>query len=182
MSELGDTRLVTLTGSECTGKTTLALDLAESLGAPCVPEAARLYAESRTEPLRYEDVGPIARAHIAAAEAAIAQHPRLIILDTDLLSTVVYSRHYYGACPAWVEQAARERLADLYLLHHTDVPWLPDPSRDRGHMREHMHGLFRAALDEFGARVVDISGSWAERASKARRVITEMLDSGVSQR
>ena len=46
-----------------------------------------------------------------------------MLLDTDLVSTVVYSRHYYGDCPAWIEAAAVRRLADLYLLHDIDVPW-----------------------------------------------------------
>src|SRR5437879_678808 len=72
------------------------------------------------------DVVAIARAVIAAEEEAVSRADRLLILDTDLLSTVVYSRAYYGECPPWVEAAARERRAHLYLLHHPDVPWVAD--------------------------------------------------------
>ena len=167
---------VVLTGSECTGKTTLAAALAERYGTHWVPEPARAYAEAKPGPLGYEDVEPIACAHIAAADEAAARAGRLLILDTDLVSTVVYSRHYYGNCPAWVERAARERLADLYLLHHPDVPWLADPARDRGHLRENVHDLFRQGLGALGARVVDIRGGWAERRERAARAIDELLE------
>ncbi len=167
---------VVLTGSECTGKTTLAAALAERYGTLWVPEPARAYAEAKPGPLGYEDVEPIARAHIAAADEAAAGARGLLILDTDLVSTVVYSRHYYGHCPAGVERAARERLAHLYLLHHPDVPWLPDPARDRGHRREHIHELFRQGLDALGARVVDVRGGWAERRERAVRAIDTLLE------
>jgi len=38
----------------------------------------------------------------------------LEIHDTDLVSTVVYSRHHYGECPAWIVGEAKKRLSDLY--------------------------------------------------------------------
>jgi nicotinamide riboside kinase len=89
------------------------------------------------------------------------------VLDTDLVSTTVYARHYYGSCPAWIDQAARERLGDLYLLCDIDVPWVADDARDRPRERAHMHGLFVAALEALGARYVTIRGSWAERRQAA---------------
>ena len=166
---------VVLIGSECTGKTTLAAELARRYRTVWVPESARVYAEAKHSPLGYEDVEGIASHHIAAAQAALPLASRLLILDSDLLATVLYSRHYYGDCPAWVERAARERLADLYLLHHPDVPWLPDPVRDRGHRRQEVHALFRDALAGLGARVADARGGWEERRERAVRAIEAIL-------
>jgi len=170
---------VVVTGGECTGKTTLALRLAARHGAVAVPEAARLVAEEKRAPLDASDVSRIARRHVAQADAAAAESARrglrLLVLDTDLLSTVVYARHYYGACPAWIETDARARLADLYLLHHPDVPWLPDPARDRPEGREEIHALFEEALREFGARVVDIRGDWEERERLAAAAVAALL-------
>ena len=54
-----------------------------------------------------------------------------MFFDQDLLSTVVYARHYYGDCPPWIERLAVERLGDLYLLCPPDVPWSADRRRDR---------------------------------------------------
>ena len=46
----------------------------------------------------------------------------LEIHDTDLVSTIVYSRHHYGDCPAWIVGEAKSRLSDLYLLlEHGDA-------------------------------------------------------------
>jgi NadR type nicotinamide-nucleotide adenylyltransferase len=166
---------VALTGSECTGKTRLAVDLATRFETVWVPEAARLVAESKGAPLDESDVEPIARRHLEDARRAEPRARGLIFFDTDLISTVVYSRHYYGSCPAWIEEAARQRLADLYLLHHPDVPWIADSARDRGHVREKMHALFAEALIAFGAHVTDISGSWEERRRIAEAAAREAL-------
>jgi NadR type nicotinamide-nucleotide adenylyltransferase len=165
-----------VTGSECTGKTTLARELARWLGAPCSEEYARLYVGDKRTPLDAGDVEPIARGQIAAEDAAIARAGAVVVLDTDLVSTVVYSRHYYGACPAWVEEAARARLGNLYLLLHPDVPWVADGLfRDRPHLREQVHEEFLAALEAMGARVVQVSGDWDARRTASRAAIRSAL-------
>jgi NadR type nicotinamide-nucleotide adenylyltransferase len=169
-------RRVVLTGSESTGKSTLAAALARRYDAPWTPEAARLYVEARGgAPLGYDDVERIARAHVETADRAAAHARGVLVLDTDLVSTVVYSRYYFGACPDWVEREARERLADLYLLLHPDVPWQADPARDRPLGREEIHALFRDALDAFGARRVDIRGTFPEREARAAEAIGALL-------
>jgi NadR type nicotinamide-nucleotide adenylyltransferase len=163
--------IVVVTGSESTGKTTLAADLARHFGGTFVPELARRYADEKIAatglPLDATDVEPIARGQIAMQDRVIANARGLVVLDTDLLSTAVYARHYYGDCPAWVEQAARERRGDLYLLCDIDVPWVAGPHRDRPHAREHIHALFARAVESLGAPVVTIRGSWAERFATA---------------
>ena len=70
-----------------------------------------------------------------------------MVLDTDLVSTMVYSRHYYGDCPRWIEEDAARRLADLYLLHHVDVEWVADGrQREQPERREELFARFRATL------------------------------------
>lgn len=166
------TRRIVLTGPECSGKSTLARSLATALAAPCTPEAARLFAEAiHPTPLSAETVEPIARLAMRLADEAAAQHPAAIVHDTDLISTVVYARHYYGSCPAWIEQEARARLADQYLLCLPDLPWQADGVRDRPISRQSMLASFRAALAEFGAASVDISGFGAVRERAARRAV-----------
>ena len=76
--------------------------------------------------------GPAARWSVRPSHDAAARQARLVVRDTDLVSTTVYARHYYGSCPAWIEAAARRRAGDLYLLLCPDVPWVPDGlQRDR---------------------------------------------------
>ncbi|MBK5258571.1 MAG: ATP-binding protein, partial [Thermoanaerobaculia bacterium] len=161
---------ICLTGPESTGKSELATRLGQRFGATVVAEFAREYALKHGNNLTLADVEPIARGQIAAAEAHIEDD--LAILDTDLISTVVYSRHYYGECPAWIEEEARRRKADLYLLMDTDVPWKLDPARDAGgDEREELFDAFRRALDEFETRWTIVSGEWEEREAAAVRAI-----------
>jgi NadR type nicotinamide-nucleotide adenylyltransferase len=164
---------VCLTGAESTGKTELAKELARHFSAVLVPEYSREYALSRQSELTYSDVGPIAHGQMTREDEAQTgvSVPQLIILDTDLLSTVVYSRHHFGAVPQWVQTKAQERLADFYLLLDIDVPWIRDPVRDSGQTRVELHEDFRNALEEFGARYELISGKWDERLRRSIEVI-----------
>lgn len=158
---------ICLIGPECTGKTQLAQRLAHELGTTCVPEYAREYAERHGNSLTAEDVEPIARGEIANLDRASGD---ILVLDTDLLSTVVYARHYYGSCPAWIEDEAGARRADLYLLLDTDIPWQPDAARDAcDDAREDLFDAFRAALDEFETRWEIVSGEGEERWRQLRR-------------
>jgi NadR type nicotinamide-nucleotide adenylyltransferase len=171
------TRRIVVTGSECTGKTTLARRLAGHLGAPWLPEAARGYAIERRRAglaLSAADVEPIARQVIAAEDDALASAPALLVLDTDLISTVVYARHYYGASPAWLEAEARARRGTRYLLCMPDLPWLPDGIRDQPAARETIHQLFRDALAEFGATVSIVSGHGGVRDTAAMAAAAEV--------
>jgi NadR type nicotinamide-nucleotide adenylyltransferase len=171
----GLARRVVLTGSESTGKTTLTADLARHYGAVWVPEYVRGYADWKQAALDASDVTPIAEGRIAAQDLALERAHSLLLLDTDLLSTVVYAEHYYGLCPEWVRAAADHRRADLYLLCDIDVPWTPDAQRDRPGERAAIHELFRSALLERGFRFQVIHGGWRERFLAARLAIEELL-------
>jgi NadR type nicotinamide-nucleotide adenylyltransferase len=154
-------RRICLTGPESTGKSELAARAERELGATWVGEYAREYAETHGADLTAADVEPIARGEIANLDRATGD---LIVLDTDLISTVVYARHYYGQCPLWIEEEARRRRADLYLLMDTDLPWKPDPARDAGgDDREDLFDAFRAALDELETRWEIVSGDGEQR-------------------
>ena len=164
-----ETFRVVVTGPESTGKTTLAQALAERFGAPWSEEAARLFAENPRSPtpLSVETVEPIARLAMQLQDAALAGDPPLAVHDTDLVSTVVYARHYYNAAPPWLDDAARARLADLYLLCVNDLPWVDDGVRDRPAHREELLDAFRAQLRAYSARVVEIAGVGAARTRAA---------------
>ena len=173
---------VVVFGSESTGKTTLAKQLATHYQAPLACEFVRQYAEVKRAPLEVTDVEAIAHGQLASereAEALAVRHASpLVILDTDLNSTVVYSRHYYGDCPSWIDDAARARRADLYLLLSIDVPWVADTQRDRGGRRPEMHALFQNRLAAIGARCVEVSGNWAARFARATAAIDDLVVAG----
>jgi NadR type nicotinamide-nucleotide adenylyltransferase len=169
---------VVLTGSESTGKSTLARDLARYYGTVATPEYARIYLDAKGPPLTVHDVEPIARGQMAIEDDAVAGARRVLFKDTDLVSTVAYARHYYGTCPGWIEAEAQERAGDLYLLLHPDVPWVEDgPHRDLPLDRDRSHELFRSTLEELGLRVVDVAGRWADRKARAVAAVDALLRS-----
>jgi nicotinamide riboside kinase len=139
-----------------------------------VPEFARQYAIRIHRPLRETDVEPIARGQIALEDAALAAGPHRVFLDTDLVSTVVYARYYYGTCPEWIVDAARARLGSVYLLLDTDVAWTADDVRDRRDERVEIQRFFHRQLGEFGAQVVEISGLGELRLQRALRAVEQL--------
>ena len=157
-----------MTGSECTGKTTLAVALAAHYETVWVPEHARQFVIDKGAPPEYGDVEAIARGQIALEDEKTAEASHFLIQDTDLFSTILYSRHYYGECPSWIEEAFQSRAADLYLLADIDIPWVPDgKQRDRGARREEMHELFRSGLIARRLTFAEIRGSHRDRLDAA---------------
>jgi nicotinamide riboside kinase len=188
---------VVFTGSESTGKSTLAAEVARHYGVEVVPEFVRAFAEQKGTPIEFSDHGPIARGQIELEDEYImrATHkspavpavpappappapPALVIQDTDLLSTVVYCRHYFGRCPTWIEEAVERRRPDLYLLCETDVPWIADGVRDRGHMRDAMQKLFEDAVNTAKTASASLRGDAANRLAAAISAIDVLLRKG----
>lgn len=173
---MSSTLRIVVTGSECTGKTTLAEALSKHYGTVVVPELARIFVEEQGRAPELTDVETIAQGQLDLEKRLTPEAKGILILDTDLLSSVVYSRHYYGDCPVWVEKRLLEGPGDLYLLCDIDVPWSPDGAqRDRGDRRESMQDLFRTALADRGLEFVEIRGSLSDRVDRAIRAIDDKL-------
>jgi HTH-type transcriptional repressor of NAD biosynthesis genes len=169
---------ICLTGPESTGKSLLAERLAAHYGTVRVEEFSRDYAEARGGHLTYDDVETIARGQVALEEAATPDARGLIILDTDIISSIVYSSYCYGGrVPSFAEQRAASHLADLYLLLDVDVPFVPDRVRSSVEHRHSLYREFRAALDRFGARYEVVSGDWDARYARAVAAIDARLGS-----
>lgn len=180
LSNLSSVTRVILTGSESTGKTVLARQLADHYGAELAPEFLRDYAVRKGSELDFSDTEPTARGQIAIEDehaTRAARALKLLVQDVDLLSTAVYAHHYFGQCPEWIERVARYRRPDLYLLLEIDVPWVRDDVRNREDRREEMQQFFRAAVAESGSPYVVIRGSWDQRLQLAINAIDELLRS-----
>ena len=77
--------------------------------------------EQRTCELR--DILPIARGQINLENKLAKQANKVLICDTDLLETKVYSSEYFeGYVDLMLEKAAVKNTYDLYLLTYIDTP------------------------------------------------------------
>jgi HTH-type transcriptional repressor of NAD biosynthesis genes len=168
-------RRVCVFGPESTGKTTLARQLADHFGTVMVPEHARTLLEAQAGQLDASDMPRIARGQIAAEEALARNARRLLICDTDVLTTTIWSETLFGACDEWVRQQAEKRTYDLYLLLDVDVPWVGDTVR---YLPEDRRGFFercRKALETRGRKYVHLRGTWDERFALACKAVEEIL-------
>lgn len=168
---------VCIVGPESAGKSTLAKDLATHFQTVYVHEYARSLLETRNNTCRYEDIPDIARGHVAAEEALARQANRLLVCDTDPMTTVLWSEFFFQKCPEWIIEMGRTRRYDLHLLCAADVPWCDDPQRfqPRDRERRAFFDRCREELDKAGRPFVVIRGSWEERFRLAVQAIQDIL-------
>lgn len=168
--------LVCLYGPESVGKTTMARQLAEHYQTVYVPEMARDLITSND--LTGDDYARIAVAQTAAVAQAIPQANRVLICDTDLITTQLYATIYGVPHPSVLTQLAAQEHFDAYFLLNPDVPWVADGLRDLGHRRADMYRLFKQALTERGIQYVTVTGSeYAARRQQVIDVIDRLLAS-----
>ena len=169
---------IVVTGSESTGKTELTRRLAQFFDCTYSKEAARLYVEKHPRQLQASDVVPIALSQISLQDKAIQNAKNLILHDTDLFSTVIYSKHYYQASPDWILEKARLQASDLYLLCDIDLPWQPEPLfRDQGSIeaRRQVHTNFLDLIVKEQLNMKIINGTGKKRTHMAIDIIERFI-------
>lgn len=165
-------------GPESTGKTELAGRLAVHFKAPLVAEYARERWDEQGA-LALDDMLPVAREQWRREDEAAARAERLIICDTDALTTMLWSDLLYGATPDELRRVAEKRCRNyaLYLLLDIDVPFTADPQRcfpDPAD-REKAMRVWRGALERRDLPFVLIRGNWDERERTAIAAIEAIL-------
>ena len=161
---------VCLYGPESVGKTTMARQLADHYQTVYVPEVARDLITSNE--LTSDDYARIALAQTAAVVQALPLANRVLICDTDLITTQIYATVYGVLHPAILTELAAQETFDAYFLLNTDVPWVADGLRDLGNRRAELYGLFEKALTEKGIPYIVVSGP--DYAARVRFVIQEI--------
>lgn len=171
---------VVLFGPESTGKTTLSRQLARYYNSVWVPEYAREYLQNKwnngRKTCQPKDLLPIAEGQMRLENELAQKADSVLICDTDLLETKVYSEAYYlGDCDSILEKYALENTYDLYFLTYIDTPWEADDLRDKPHDREHMFNVFEAALKTNKRPYVLLKGDKKKRLKIAVGHIDKLL-------
>ena len=171
---------VVLFGPESTGKTTLSKQLARYYNTIWVPEYARDYLQNKWNEERKtcesKDLLPIAKGQMQLENKLAKKTNTVLICDTDLLETKVYSEaYYYGICDPILEKYALKNSYDLYFLTYIDTPWEADDLRDKPNEREDMFKAFHKALTIYKRPFVLLKGSEKERLDLAVSHIDKLL-------
>jgi len=166
---------VAITGPESTGKTELAVWLANAYQTLWVPEYAREYLEINGPDYLLEDVVAIARGQMTRENAATKNARKILFCDTDLLVTKIWCEVVFGTCPGWIEQQFLAHRYDLYLLCSPDIPWEPDPLRENPDNRKELFELYLKTLKDYKLPFQVVKGLGNLRFENARTFVDEMM-------
>ncbi len=171
---------VVMFGPESTGKTTLSEQLARHYNTVWAPEYAREYLQDKWNNERKtcepKDLLPIAEGQMRLENDLANKATDILICDTDLLETKVYSEAYYlGYCDPLLEKHALENQYDLYFLTYIDIPWEADDLRDKPNERERMFLYFKDTLEKYNRNFVILKGDKKTRLKKAVEHIDNLL-------
>ncbi|MHC8339484.1 AAA family ATPase [Pseudomonas sp. HLT2-19-2] len=171
-------KVLVLTGPESSGKSWLSSEIHANFGGILVGEYVRHFIENEARVTCYEDISPIAHGQLAWEDEARAQQPSLLILDTHLLSNILWSRTLFGASPTWIEQALLARHYDLHLLLSPEtVAWHDDGQRCQPQLAERQ-AFFQASrqwLDLHRQPFQVLQGDWEQRKDAAFEAVTRLL-------
>ena len=170
-----------LFGPESSGKTTLSRQLARYYNTVWAPEFAREYLQEKWNNERKtceaEDLIPIAIGQMKLENKLAKKADKVLICDTDLLETKVYSEEFYGGfVDSDLDKSANENQYDLYLLTYIDTPWEEDDLRDRPEQRLEMFKAFENALRKHNRPYVLLKGDKETRLKKATEAIDKIIE------
>lgn len=175
-----DVLKIVLFGPESTGKTTLSRQLSRYYDTVWAPEYAREYLQNKWNNERKtcenSDLIPIAYGQMALENKLATKANKVLICDTDLLETKVYSQEFYGGfVHPLLDKMAKENTYDLYFLTYIDIPWEADDLRDQSEARETMFNAFEQALIKNNRPYILLKGDKKTRLKTATKAIDNLL-------
>lgn len=167
-------------GAECSGKSTLATALADTLPACLVPECLREFVDREGRPPRPDEQAALmAEQQQREDEIAAACPLPWTVADPAPLMTAAYSLAYFG--DASLVPAAADLAGRYALVAWCDpgIPWVPDPGqRDGVVLRDRVEAALAAIVAEElaprGIRVLRVRGAVADRVQAVRRGVATL--------
>lgn len=171
---------ICITGTESTGKSTLAEKLSIYYKTVHVPDYSRYYIDQLPHTYGKMDVLEIARGIIEQEDRMILNANKILFSDNDLVNIKIWLQYYKWEVPAWLEDEIVKRKSNLYLLCDIDLPWVADPQRSNPNDRVELFNRFNNELQKINSNFKLISGVNPEqRVSAAVMQIDALLNIAV---
>jgi len=171
-------KVVVMAGPESSGKSWLAGELQAHFGGRMVGEYVRYFIDHHQRDTTLDDIPDIAHGQLAWEDAARAEQPALLILDTNLLTNKLWSLTLFGDYPKWLDSELLARHYDLHLLlSPEDVGWAEDGQRCQPELADRL-AFFQASrqwLEQHQQPLLVIRGDWEERRAKAFSAVEQLL-------
>lgn len=168
---------VAILGTESTGKSTLAAQLAANFGTVFVPEQARGIIPD-SQKFVWEDLFTVAEAQAHAIQDSAHFASRLLFSDTDLRTTQIYGQHFFGQLPDFSQIISGIPPFHLTLLLDNDAPFVQDGTRLAQQDRDQLHQTYLKIVPPDGKIVHLISGDWEARFRQAVGIIQRHFSLG----
>ena len=173
--------VIAVLGAESTGKSTLAVALAQhiaaqtGLAAKHVDEHLRSWCEREGRTPRADEQRAIAQMQQERIAAAAATHD-VVVADTTALMIAVYSDQVFGDTSLYADAEAAQARCAATLLTALDLPWQSDGhQRDGPHVRDPVDAKVRAALERAGTGYAVVSGVGPRRLAAALAAVRRAL-------
>ena len=179
-------RRIAVLGPESVGKSFLARNLAKHFDTAFTDEYGRRYLEDKIrtagyalDEFRFEDIPNIARGQMVSEDSMAYRAKKLLICDTDPLTTSVWSNTFFGECPNWITLEAKRRKYDLTILLSPDgAPHIQDGTRTMTDekVRHKFFEEIQSALEKAGRPYQVVSGNWQERFEQSIKLVQAVLE------
>jgi HTH-type transcriptional regulator, transcriptional repressor of NAD biosynthesis genes len=171
---------IALMGPESVGKTVLAEKLADHYQTEYVGEYGRQFYEENDNSAELYDFIKIAMERSKLEKEAILKCNKLMIADTEDITTYVFSKLFYPKEykklePFFMNRIEKMDKHDLYVLLKPDCPGVDDGVRQHLEVREKHYDMIKEQLDEHGCNYIEVGGSWKERFEQSVDKIDSLI-------
>lgn len=156
-----------LLGGESSGKSTLAKKLADEFQTNFVEEYGRTLSEEKDNDLAFEDLLRIAKVHIAQEDSLAETANRYLFVDTNPLTTLLYSKYLFGRADPELEWLSHRRYNRTFLCA-PDFEFMQDGTREGNGFRERQHEWYLKELAERNIAFTLLTGKLEERIAQVR--------------
>ena len=179
-------RPIAVVGGECSGKSTLAAGLAQTLPAVYVPEVLRAFVDRHSRvPRKDEQIDVLEQQVAAEREAAVtatAADIGYVVSDAGPLMTAVYSQVYYADDSLIARARSDQRHYFLTVWCDIDIEWRADGGqRDGPQYRSRVHEALGAMLADSGSPFISVSGPVKVRLDAVLELIKSAIPAGESE-
>ena len=192
---MSDILRIAIVGAECSGKTSLAKNLANAFSKEIpttyVPEYLRLFVDRENRTPRPDEQVGIAREQQSLertlANDLIKQYsnPEFVLLfcDTTPLMTCIYSEVVFGGTDLELFRMAQAHDYDLTIFTQIDFPWQEDGlQRDGPVAQAKVHFRVKARLEELHIPYKSAFGHPTQRLEKTQDIVRALLEKRKAQK
>ncbi|WP_051271830.1 AAA family ATPase [Shimazuella kribbensis] len=166
---------VVFLGAPSTGKSTIAHQLAEEFQTVWMPEYGREYWEEHQVDRRLtkEQLVDLANGHIEREQQKIMKAKEYLFVDTNAITTYLFSQDYHGESHQELIQLADEASTgyDLVFLCEDDIPYEDTWDRSGAVHRSIFQKKIRADLLERKIPYFSLKGTLIQRIEKVKKVL-----------